>query len=52
MNYSVNDIISRYKSPQNHILVLDYMRMQIEQLRTANRLGTAKNYEKTMCSFG
>lgn len=25
MNYSVNDIISRYKSPQNHILVLDYM---------------------------
>ena len=52
MNYSVNDIISRYKSPQNHILVLDYMRIQIEQLRTANRLGTAKNYEKTMCSFG
>ena len=51
-NYSVNDIISRYKSPQNHILVLDYMRMQIEQLRTDNRLGTAKNYEKTMCSFG
>ena len=51
MNYSVNDIISRYKSPQNHILVLDYMRIQIEQLRTANRLGTAKNYEKTMCSF-
>ena len=23
MNYSVNDIISRYKSPQNHILVLE-----------------------------
>ena len=52
MNYWVNDIISRYKSPQNHILVLDYMRIQIEQLRTANRLGTAKNYEKTMCFFG
>ena len=52
MDYSVNDIIARYKSPQSHILVLDYMRTQIEQLRASNRLGTAKNYEKTMCSFG
>ena len=52
VNYSVADIISRYKSPQVHILVLDYMRAQIEQLRATNRLGTAKNYEKTMCSFG
>ena len=51
MNYSVEDVISRYKSPQCHILVLDYIRAQIEQLRAANRLGTAKNYEKTMCSF-
>ena len=52
MDYSVEDVISRYKSPQCHILVLDYMRTQIEQLRATNRLGTAKNYEKTMCSFG
>ena len=52
MNYSVEDIVNRYKSPQSHILVLDYMRTQIEQLRATNRLGTAKNYEKTMCSFG
>lgn len=52
VDYSVEDVISRYKSPQSHILVLDYMRTQIEQLRAANRLGTAKNYEKTMCSFG
>lgn len=52
MDYSVEDIISRYKSPQSHILLLDYMRTQVEQLRAANRLGTAKNYEKTMCSFG
>ncbi len=28
------------------------MRTQVEQLRATNRLGTAKNYEKTMCSFG
>ena len=50
-DYSVSDIINRYKSPQSHILVLDYMRTQVEQLRATNRLGTAKNYEKTMCSF-
>ena len=52
MDYSVEDIVNRYKSPQSHILVLDYMRTQIEQLRATNRLGTAKNYKKTMCSFG
>lgn len=51
-DYSVEDVISCYKSPQSHILVLDYMRTQIEQLRATNRLGTAKNYEKTMNSFG
>ena len=51
MDYSVEDVISRYKSPQSHMLILDYMRTQVEQLRATNRLGTAKNYEKTMCSF-
>ena len=49
---SVSDIINRYNSPKSHIFVLDYMRSQVEQLRATNRLGTAKNYEKTMCSFG
>lgn len=52
MDYSVGDIISRYKSPHSQILVLDYIRSQVEQLRATNRLGTAKNYEKTMSSFG
>ncbi len=51
INYTVEEVISRYKSPQSHILVLDYIRTQVEQLRASNRLGTAKNYEKTMCSF-
>lgn len=50
-DYSVSDIVNRYKSPQSRILVLDYMHAQVEQLRAMNRLGTAKNYEKTMCSF-
>ncbi len=51
-DYSVNDIINRYKSPKSNIPVLDYMRSQVEQLRATNRLGTAKNYEKTISSFG
>lgn len=50
-DYKVEDIIDRYKSPQSHILILDYMQTQIERLKAANRLGTAKNYEKTMHSL-
>ncbi|MBO7300721.1 MAG: site-specific integrase [Tidjanibacter sp.] len=33
------------------VQVLDYMQVQVEQLRATNRLGTAKNYEKAMDSF-
>lgn len=51
VDYSVNEIINRYKLPQCHILVLDYMRSNIEMLYTANRFGTASNYKKTMYSF-
>lgn len=51
-NYSVGDVISRYWSPCSHLLVMDYIHAQVVQLRAANRIGTAKNYEKTMCSFG
>lgn len=51
-DYTTEDIIKCYKSPQSHILLLDYMRAQVAQLRAINRLGTAKNYEKVMCSFG
>jgi len=50
--YSVGDIIKRYKSPEHHVSVLDFMRNQIRLLRNANRLGTALNYEKTMRNFG
>ena len=52
VEYSVNDIVNRYKSPRSNILVLDYMRSQAERMRASNRLGTAKNYEKTISSFG
>ena len=51
VNYSIGDIIKRYKSPECHVLVLDFMQNQIRLLRNANRLGTALNYEKTMKNF-
>ena len=51
VNYSVGDIIKRYKSPECHVLVLDFMQNQIQLLRNANRLGTAQNYEKTKKNF-
>ncbi len=50
--YSVSDIIKRYKSPERHVSVLDFMQNQIRLMRNANRLGTALNYEKTMRNFG
>lgn len=49
--YKIEDIISRYRSVDINITTLDFMRAQVEQLRASNRLGTAKNYEKTMRSF-
>ena len=49
--YSVGDIIKRYKSPECHVSVLDFMQNQIRLMRNANRLGTAQNYEKTMKNF-
>lgn len=51
VTYSVDDIIKRYKSPEYHVSVLDFMRNQIRLLHNANRLGTALNYEKTMKNF-
>ena len=49
--YSARDIIKRYKSPEFHVSVLDFMQNQIRLMRNANRLGTALNYEKTMKNF-
>lgn len=49
--YSVGDIVRRFKSSGCRMPVLDFMRHQINQMRKANRLGTALNYEKTMKNF-
>ncbi len=49
--FSVADVVKRYKSLYSNVMLLDYMRVQVEHLRATNRFGTAKNYEKTMNSF-
>ena len=51
VTYSAHDIVKRYKSPECHVSVLDFMQNQIRLMRNANRLGTALNYEKTMKNF-
>ena len=51
VTYSVGDIVKRFKSPECHVLVLDFMQNQIRLMRNATRLGTALNYEKTMKNF-
>lgn len=49
--YSVGDVVNRYKSPELHVSVLDFMQNLIRLMRNANRLGTAQNYEKTRKNF-
>ena len=51
VTYSVGDIVKRFKSPECHVLVLDFMQNQIRLMRNANRLGTALNYEITRKNF-
>lgn len=51
VNYSVGDVVNRYKSSECHVSVLDFMQNQIRLMRNANRLGTALNYEKTIKNF-
>ena len=51
VTYFVGDIVKHFRSPECHVLVLDFMQNQIRLMRNANRLGTALNYEKTMKNF-
>lgn len=44
-------VIFNNRTPRRRVLVLEFMQIQIEQMRKANRLGTALNYEKAMKNF-
>lgn len=49
--YTVDDIVDRFRVEQHGVTVLSFMREQIEQLVQHNRLGTARNYKRTLNSF-
>lgn len=49
--YTVEEIIERYRSPQLQITFLAFMQEQIRQIQENNRLGTARNYMRAFDSF-
>lgn len=49
--YTVDDIIDRFRIEQHGVTVLSFMREQIVLLIQHNRLGTARNYQRTLNSF-
>lgn len=50
-NYSTDDIINRFKQPNFHISVLDFIQEQITFLKDCKKLGTAQNYQRTLYSL-
>ncbi len=51
IGYAVTDIVGKFRQTNRQTTFFAFMRQQIESLRNANRLGTARNYEKALCSF-
>ena len=49
--YTAHDIVDRFRSPQCQMSVLTFFKEQISILSIHNRLGTARNYLRTMNSF-
>ncbi len=51
IDYAVTDIVKRFRQTNRQPTFFAFMRQQIESLYNVNRLGTARNYEKALCSF-
>lgn len=49
--YTAQDVVTAFRTPERRTTILGYMRSQIERLSTGNRMGTARNYTRTMSSF-
>ena len=50
-DYTTADVVRRFRSPAEGLTLQGFMREQIAALRACNRLGTARNYERALCSF-
>ncbi|MDD2953498.1 MAG: phage integrase SAM-like domain-containing protein [Parabacteroides sp.] len=49
--YTLSDVIGRFRSPKKGKGVLDYLRGEIEFLRENNKFSTSRNYLRTLNSF-
>ncbi len=49
--YSLTDIIKAFRSPDRRISLFTYIEEQIAHLKTAGKLGTARNYRRALSSF-
>lgn len=50
-DYTLYDIITRFRSPGMQITLFEYFNEQIKILKMDGKLGTARNYQRTMNSF-
>ena len=49
--YTADEIVARFRMPRRDIAVLAFLRSQITRMTSEGRLGTARNYARTLNSF-
>lgn len=49
--YTADEIVARFRTPHRDVSVLAFLRGQIARLTSEGRLGTARNYTRTLNSF-
>ena len=49
--YTADEIVARFRTPHRDVSVLAFLRGQIARLTSEGRLGTARNYTRTLRSF-
>ena len=49
--YTADEIVARFRMPRRDIAVLAFLRSQITRMPSEGRLGTARNYARTLNSF-
>ncbi len=49
--YTVADVVGKFRQTGHQTTFFAFMRRQIDALRSADRLGTARNYEKALSSL-
>lgn len=50
--YQADDVVGQFKDSAGQTSILTFMREQIDYLYRCRKFGTAKNYERTLRSFG